>query len=70
MNGTPKTILQAIDNGVHAYNESTPNNPFYCNEMIETHVKDFLRQKIGAMMLDSDPAVVSAAIKLKEAIGL
>lgn len=50
MSKTPKTLNEAIENGV---NESS--SKLDLTEVIEMHVRDFLAQKFGSMMLSDEP---------------
>ena len=70
--GTPKSIMQAIDNACAEFNKSDASilAPYMCNELIASHVRDFLRQKIGAIMLSDNPDVVAVAKKLQEELGI
>lgn len=74
MTGTPKTIMQAIDNGVEAYSSKLLGSncaPWECNEIIEKHVRDFLAQRFGAALLSNDnPEVIKAIAELAESVGL
>jgi len=64
MTGTPKTLMEAIDNGIKDSNgnDATP--------FIREHVVDFLAQKFGTSMLQTeDPEVRKlwqAIIKIEE----
>lgn len=66
--GTPVTLTDAVERGIWYY---MPKQELkIIAPIITLHVKDFLRQKIGAMMLDPNPNVVAAAEKLKEDLAL
>jgi hypothetical protein len=46
MKGTPKTLEEAITNGIYEIFETSANTA-----TIESHIRDFLAQRFGAMML-------------------
>lgn len=58
--GTPKTLQQAIQNGLHEANEVNE----YCveyyltiDQIVELHVRDFLAQKFAINFLTDDDAI-------------
>lgn len=48
--GTPKTLVEAIDNGVKDWEEHC-GGPEILKEKIERHITDYLAQKFGAALL-------------------
>ncbi len=51
--GTPRSLLEAIDNGIEA---GGPNGELGHDTKIVAHVRDFLAQRFGAAMLAVDTA--------------
>ena len=49
--GTPKTLLEAIQNGISASSAMTP-----VPDSIKAHVKDFLAQRFNVAMFEHDEA--------------
>lgn len=48
--GTPKTLREAVSNGLSSYR---PDSSGRMDEHVELHVKDFLAQKFGAAMISA-----------------
>jgi hypothetical protein len=56
MPGTPKTLNEAISNGLYSFGLGNRESP--APLVIEAHVRDFIAQKFGAAMLNtSDDAL-------------
>lgn len=58
--GTPKTMKEAIENGVRDCESREAHDPELKAHIIETHVRDFLAQKFAATMLSDDCQTVSS----------
>lgn len=56
--GTPKTLTQAIQNGISQFHDpkAHPNSIEGMEACIEQHVRDYLAQKFGAAMLENESA--------------
>jgi len=50
--GTPKSLKQAIKNGIHYAKEERAGHERTV-ELIRLHVKDFIAQKISVLMFDA-----------------
>lgn len=63
MKGTPKSLNEAIFNGLEAAGVS-PHTADKLRPMLRAHVMDFLNQRIGVLTLDDDQKIVDAANRL------
>jgi hypothetical protein len=62
MTATPKTLNEAISNGLYSFGLSNRERP--APDVIEAHLRDFLAQKIGAAMLGTDSLETKKALQL------
>lgn len=59
--GSPKTLQAAIQNGINEYNNTWDTSKTTRAEVIESHVVDYLAQGFSHLMFHKDPAVVQFA---------
>lgn len=65
MNGTPKSLVEAIRNGVSAHAKAWQDvKPGEIHDRVEAHVKDYLAQKFGAVILAGEPDEAAKLIEL------
>lgn len=64
MNGTPKNLNQAVCNGLMAFEGFDVRNNVDLVPVVEAHVKDYLAQKFGAVILAGEPDEAAKLIEL------
>lgn len=63
LRGTPKSLTQAIVNGLDDYEASNKTTKSQCIEFIRVNVSDFMRNKLGPVMMSSDIKDMEKQIK-------
>lgn len=65
--GTPETLRETIHNGLHKI--GLPNQSEYAARILETHVRDFIAQRVGFEMLQtSSSATIEVLQRLMNTI--
>lgn len=67
MSGTPKTLAQAILNGITSPVDVTATETEIAKH-VRNHVIDFLAQRFGAIALASDPQTAAAIVAMFQSI--
>lgn len=65
--GTPKTLTEAITNGMKSGDWLTMDDPAYV-ATVHSHVRDYVNQRLAVLALSDDPADSRAAELLRKLI--
>lgn len=70
---TPKTIREAISNGIEEYSKRFNNDElehYNLESLIEKHVKDFLAQRFSKYTVSNDKVIANASMSLFEELDI